>query len=67
VRVGTVALAVWGGPEPGGARYAGRDGWAPEPSPFPHDRALRVDEAVRALADGGLLPDGWARRTVELT
>lgn len=65
VRVGTVALAVWGGPDPGGARCADRDGWAPDPGPFRLDPALGIEEATRALVDGGALPSGWARRTVD--
>jgi hypothetical protein len=65
VRVGTVALVVWGGVEPGGARCDERDGWAPDPGPFHLDPALAAHEAARALADGGLLPLGWTRRPVE--
>ena len=63
VRIGTVALAVWGGPQPGGARYAENDGWAPEPGPCRRPAALGVDEAARALVVGGPLPQCWARRT----
>jgi hypothetical protein len=64
VRVGAVALAVWGGPEPGGARYAEGNGWSPEPGPFRRDPGLAADEAARGLADGGALPEGWARRPI---
>jgi hypothetical protein len=64
VRVGAVALAVWGGPEPGGARYTDREQWAREPGPFALDPALRVDEATRAVVAGGPLPEGWARRAI---
>lgn len=67
VRVGTVALAVWGGPEPGGARCAQRDGWAPDPGPFRLDPALGVEAAALALSDGGLLPEGWTRHATEAT
>jgi hypothetical protein len=67
VRVGTVALAVWGGSAPGGARFTDRDGWAPEPGPFPLDPALGVDRATRALVDDDPLPEGWARRAVGAT
>jgi hypothetical protein len=66
-RVGDVALAVWGGPEPGGARYVERDGWLPEPGPFPVDDALGVNESVAALVLGSPLLNGWARPTVETT
>ena len=64
VRIGAVALAVWGGSTPGGARSTDGDGWAPEPAPFPLDPALGVDRAIRALVDDGPLPEGWARRAV---
>ncbi len=64
VRVGAVALAVWGGPEPGGARYAEGEHWARQPGPFPLDLALGIDEATRAVVDGGALPEGWARRPI---
>jgi hypothetical protein len=65
VRVGTVALVVWGGVEPGGARCDERDGWTPDPGPFHLDPALAVHPAAQALADGGSLPPGWARRSIE--
>jgi hypothetical protein len=64
VRVGAVALAVWGGMEPGGARYTDREQWTREPGPFLLDPALGVDEATRAVVDGGPLPEGWARRAI---
>ncbi len=64
VRVGAVALAVWGGTEPGGARYTDREQWTREPGPFLLDPALGVDEATRAIVDGSPLPQGWARRTI---
>jgi hypothetical protein len=67
VRVGAVALAVWAGPEPGGARYTDREHWARQPGPFPADPALGIDEAARAVVDGGPLPEGWARRSIGAT
>jgi hypothetical protein len=67
VRIGTVALAVWGGSAPGGARFTDGEGWAPEPGPFPLDPALGVDRATRALVDGARLPEGWARQAVGAT
>ena len=60
VRVGALAVAVWGGTNPGGARYASRHGWSPERGPFRHDGSLGLDEAVRALASADPLPPGWA-------
>ncbi len=67
VRIGTVALAVWGGSAPGGARFTEGDGWAPGPGPFPLDPALGVDRAIRALVDDAPFPEGWGRRGVDAT
>ncbi|HWD54963.1 MAG TPA: hypothetical protein VG346_07560 [Acidimicrobiales bacterium] len=59
VRVGALALAVWGGRTPGGARYTAPHGWAPEPA-TPGERGVAdADEAVHALAFGGPLPGSW--------
>jgi predicted dehydrogenase len=66
-RVGDVALAAWGGREPGGARYVEREGWLPEPGPFPVDDVLGVNEAVPALVLGSPLPEGWVRPSVATT
>ncbi len=59
VRVGGIALAVWGGPIPGGSRYAARDGWEPGGASCGSDDALGIDDAVVALAAGLELPAGW--------
>jgi hypothetical protein len=62
VRVGPLALAVWGGRTPGGARYRADHEWVPE-RPASCDRSISdVDEAVLALAFGVPLPPRW--RTV---
>ena len=61
VRVGDLALAVWGGRSPGGARYSSRSAWEAE-APGGGDAALRLDAAVHALVHGDVLPDGWTRR-----
>jgi hypothetical protein len=60
VRVGVVALAVWGGRTPGGAQYSARHGWEPERASY-RDRAdaLGTDAAVAALVGTGAFPDGW--------
>jgi hypothetical protein len=63
VRIGAVALAVWGGSAPGGARFTDRDGWVAERSSFPLDLALGLDRVARAVVDDGPMPGGWARRT----
>jgi hypothetical protein len=62
VRIGGLALAVWGGRTPGGARYSNHSAWEAEGSTGPSNPALRIDEAVRALVYGDALPGGWARR-----
>jgi hypothetical protein len=61
VRVGDLALGVWGGTTPGGARYSNRSAWEPE-APGPRAGVFGVDDAVQALVFGGTLPDGWTRR-----
>ena len=65
VRVGALAVAVWSGMTPGGARYESRHGWSPERGPFRYDESLGVDEAVRGLACAALLPPGWVVLPVE--
>jgi hypothetical protein len=64
VRIGAVALAVWGGSAPGGARSTHREGWVPEAATFPLDPAFGVEGATRALVEDGPLPEGWARQAV---
>jgi hypothetical protein len=60
VRVGGVALAVWGGRIPGGAQYSARHGWEPERA-LHRERAaaLDTDAAVAALVGRGVFPSGW--------
>jgi hypothetical protein len=60
VRVGGVALAVWGGRIPGGAQYAARHGWEPERASYrKRGDALETDAAVAALVAPNALPAGW--------
>jgi hypothetical protein len=60
VQVGGVALAVWGGRNPGGARYSVRHGWEPERASYrKRADALGTDAAVAALVRAGALPAGW--------
>ena len=54
-----LALAVWGGRTPGGARYTARHAWAPEHATFRERDLADVDEALRALAFGDPLPGAW--------
>jgi hypothetical protein len=58
VRVGCLALAVWGGRIPDGARYSGRNDWEPEGASVGND-TLDIDAAVVALATEIELPAGW--------
>jgi hypothetical protein len=60
LRVGGVALAVWGGREPGGAQYSALRGWEPERSSY-RERAdaLGTELAVAALVGAGAFPAGW--------
>jgi hypothetical protein len=59
VRVGVVALAVWGGATRGGAQFNQDHDWVRERTLNDCDTALKIDAAVVALAEGGPLPDGW--------
>jgi hypothetical protein len=60
VRVGGVALAVWGGPIPGGAQYSARHGWKPERASY-RERVddFGTDAAVAVLVGAGAFPAGW--------
>ena len=65
VRIGTVALAVWGGSAPGGARFTDRRRLGTRAGPLPARPGARGRRgATRALVDDGPLPEGWARRAV---
>jgi hypothetical protein len=59
VRVGPVALAVWGGTSPGGAHYAQERQWGTERSLGESDPTMEVDRAARSMGDGTPLPAGW--------
>jgi hypothetical protein len=59
VRVGALALAVWGGRHPGGAQFSGHHRWQAERSSSREPDELAVEEAVRALGDGDPLPEDW--------
>jgi hypothetical protein len=60
VRIGSIALAVWGGPTPGGAQFNQvGGGWTNQRHLHDCDRALAVDEAVTGMGSGGPLPAGW--------
>ena len=59
LRVGPVALGVWGGASPGGAQYGEVRHWGIERSLGEIDPTLEVDRAVRAVGNGTSLPPGW--------
>jgi hypothetical protein len=60
LRIGSIALAVWGGPTPGGAQFNQVDGgWAGQRRLHDVDPALAVDEAAAGVGSGGPLPAGW--------
>jgi hypothetical protein len=59
VRIGPLALAVWGGLTPGGAQFSGQHEWTRQRTLPGCDDSLGVDVAVRALGTGGPLPDHW--------
>jgi hypothetical protein len=59
VRIGPLALAVWGGHTPGGAQYDRHHEWTRQQVLHGCDESLNVDGAVRALVSGGPLPDQW--------
>jgi hypothetical protein len=60
VRVGAVAVAVWGGRIPGGAQYSARHDW--EPDRGSHRKradSFDTDAAMAALVGRGPLPADW--------
>jgi hypothetical protein len=59
VRVGVVALAVWGGATGGGAQFNQDHDWARGRPLNDCDTAWRIDAAALALGEGAPLPDGW--------
>jgi hypothetical protein len=59
VRVGALAVAVWGGRSPGGAPFSGQHRWECERASSREPDELAVEDAVHALGDGDALPEGW--------
>jgi hypothetical protein len=59
IRIGSVALAVWGGPTPGGAQFTQANGWRRERALSQGDLRPEVDAAAEAMGTGGPLPYGW--------
>lgn len=61
VRVGALAVAVWGGRIPGGAHYTSRHGWRPDRVSYRDRDEVGADDAALALGYGDRLPEGWQR------
>jgi len=65
VRVGSLALAVWGGRLPGGAQFHARHSWEPERASYREGDAMKIEEAALALGHGDPLPVDWSIVTSE--
>jgi hypothetical protein len=61
IRVGVLALAIWGGSLPGGAQYLLRHQWIRERPTANDDGGWQIDAAALALGEEQPLPDGWFR------
>jgi hypothetical protein len=59
IRIGWVALAVWGGARPGGAQFTRTNGWGPERLLNEPDATMDIDAAARCMGQGGPLPANW--------
>jgi hypothetical protein len=59
IRVGSVALAVWGGTAPGGAQFTKGSGWRTARSLAASDVTEAMDEAARCIGLDETLPSGW--------
>ncbi len=61
IRVGDVALAIWGGSLPGGAQYHVRHEWIRERPTANDHGGWHIDAAAMALGQNAPLPEGWVR------
>ena len=59
VRIGSVALAVWGGGAPGGAQFSKANGWQVGRHLAAHDSSTTIGEAALCLGRDEPLPSGW--------
>jgi hypothetical protein len=59
IRIGWVALAVWGGTRPGGARFTKEKEWVAGRTLHEPDATMAIDAAARSLGHGAPLPDNW--------
>jgi hypothetical protein len=59
LRIGWVALAVWGGDSPGGAQFATTSGWLRERHLYEPDATMAIDAAAFSMGQGDPLPENW--------
>jgi len=59
IRIGSVALAVWGGATAGGAQFTLDKNWHRDRSLHDVEPAIGVDVAARRMGRGEPLPEGW--------
>jgi hypothetical protein len=59
VRIGPLALAIWGGSRPGGAQFHRHHQWEAERAAPRGDDTMKIEEAVVALGLDDPLPPGW--------
>ncbi|HEX3793011.1 MAG TPA: hypothetical protein VHV57_00780 [Acidimicrobiales bacterium] len=59
IRIGTLALAVWGGPTSGGAQFNKRHDWLPERPLGQCPGHIDLHAAAAAMGTGETLPAGW--------
>jgi hypothetical protein len=59
IRVGGVALAIWGGPDAGGMQFARADGWRAGRSLHAPEATMAIEAAALCLGRGEPLPGNW--------
>jgi hypothetical protein len=59
VRIGPVALAVWGGATPGGAQFTKANDWKAARRLADDDSIMAIDEAASCIGRDAPLPSGW--------
>jgi hypothetical protein len=65
IRIGSVALGVWGGPTPGGAQFTAANGWTSDRMLHGGGRPPGMEAAAAALGAAGPLPAGWVAIDLE--
>jgi hypothetical protein len=59
IRIGWVALAVWGGATPGGAQFTTEGGWLRDRHLHEPEATMAIDAAALSMGQGDPLPDNW--------